>query len=129
MKLQRWETVDVRNKVAVSQLRMRDIRNTNFPHSVPDVPRWKEKHGFNGNLTTQGTTELLKRLREEKVRARSQKKKDKLDKETEAALSSDSSRNICEVSEQVGHTKHLEGFFLYFFSIRSRTKQTNMVSR
>lgn len=86
-----------------------------FPHSVPYVPRWKEKHGFHGNLTIQGTTELLKRLREEKVKARNQKKKDKLDKEIEAALSSDSGRNICEVSEQVVHTKHREGFFALFF--------------
>lgn len=63
-------------------------------------------------MTIQGTTELL---REEKVQAQSQKKTDKLDKEIEAALSSDSGRNICEVSEQVVHTKHLEGFFVLFF--------------
>lgn len=87
-----------------------------LPHSVLNVPRWKEKHGFNGNLTIQGTTELLKRLREEQVRARSQKKKDRLDKETEAALSSDSSRNICEVSICRHKAPRRILSFLFFFN-------------
>lgn len=57
-----------------------------FPHQAPYVPRWKEKYDFIGKLTIPGTTELLKRLTEEKVKARSQKKKDRLDKEMKAAL-------------------------------------------
>lgn len=55
-----------------------------FSHSAPYVSREKEKLNF-GKLTIPGPTEFLKRVREEKVKARSQKKKDRLNKETEVA--------------------------------------------
>lgn len=57
-----------------------------FSHQAPYVPRWKEKYDFNGKLTIPDRTELLERLTEEKVKAQSQKKKDRLDKEIKAAL-------------------------------------------